>query len=70
MISRDQLQHSRHYKLSIAASEGLRTQGIDEIRARMAQVRCKPDPQHTSAFIAGVACLRNLGIGAHLLEIA
>src|SRR6266496_902455 len=40
--------------ISSSASEGLRTTPIDEMRASMARSG-GTDPQHTSAFIAGVA---------------
>src|SRR5205085_9459205 len=47
--------------ISSPASEGLRTNAIDEIRASMARSGAS-DPQHTSAFIAGVASFATWGL--------
>src|SRR5207247_6256044 len=47
--------------ISSPASEGLRTNAIDEIRASMARSG-GTDPQHTSAFIAGVASFATWGL--------
>jgi chloramphenicol-sensitive protein RarD len=59
MISRDQMQFP--LLTSYPASERLRTQAIDEIRGRMRR-SSSTDPQHTSAFIAGVAAFATWGL--------
>src|SRR5438094_8002530 len=59
MISRDQMQFL--LLTSYPASERLRTQAIDEIRGRMRR-SSSTDPQHISAFIAGVAAFATWGL--------